>query len=221
MSLTALTVLWEATDRNCGKHLKKAIPTFITAMERRGTPRSCTRSSQSTVLDERPNSIWLLVLCRDFARQRRRRTGVKPEAYKSIAVRTFEDWNDPPPGYFEMDTVAHCGRSVAETTSTASFDRSCFGSTGGDRHIPSGQLRTAAPSVVESSGELTSYVDWYWDQCRNRISHSSHHGIKSRRAVEMSVRGKPGKPTSEFSTLPTALGNRPGFPNPHSTAPTG
>jgi hypothetical protein len=32
---------------------------------------------------------------------------------KSIAVRTFEDWNDQPPGHFEMDMVAHCGRSVA------------------------------------------------------------------------------------------------------------
>ena len=32
---------------------------------------------------------------------------------KSIAVRTFTDWKDPPPGYFEMDMVAHCGKSVA------------------------------------------------------------------------------------------------------------
>lgn len=32
---------------------------------------------------------------------------------KSIAVRTFTDWNDPPPGFFEMDMVAHCGKSVA------------------------------------------------------------------------------------------------------------
>jgi hypothetical protein len=30
-----------------------------------------------------------------------------------IAVRTFNDWNDPPPGFFEMDMVAHCGKSVA------------------------------------------------------------------------------------------------------------
>jgi hypothetical protein len=28
-------------------------------------------------------------------------------------VRTFSDWNDPPPGFFEMDMVAHCGKSVA------------------------------------------------------------------------------------------------------------
>jgi hypothetical protein len=28
-------------------------------------------------------------------------------------VRTFADWNDPQPGFFEMDFVAHCGKSVA------------------------------------------------------------------------------------------------------------
>jgi hypothetical protein len=28
-------------------------------------------------------------------------------------VRTFADWNDPAPGFFEMDMVAHCGKSVA------------------------------------------------------------------------------------------------------------
>jgi hypothetical protein len=28
-------------------------------------------------------------------------------------VRTFSDWNDPPPGFFEMDFVAHCGKSVS------------------------------------------------------------------------------------------------------------
>jgi hypothetical protein len=31
---------------------------------------------------------------------------------KSIAVRTFGDWNDPPPGFFEMDMVVHCGKST-------------------------------------------------------------------------------------------------------------
>jgi hypothetical protein len=30
----------------------------------------------------------------------------------AIAVRTFGDWKDPAPGYFEMDLVAHCGKSV-------------------------------------------------------------------------------------------------------------
>ena len=42
----------------------------------------------------------LLRPVRDVVRQGRRRTGVNTSLRKSIAVRTFEDWNDPPPGYF-------------------------------------------------------------------------------------------------------------------------
>jgi hypothetical protein len=33
---TALTILWEAADRICGKRLKEAIPTLVEAMERHG-----------------------------------------------------------------------------------------------------------------------------------------------------------------------------------------
>ena len=32
----ALTIIWEAADRICGKRLKEAIPTFVAAMERHG-----------------------------------------------------------------------------------------------------------------------------------------------------------------------------------------
>jgi len=28
---------------------------------------------------------------------------------RSIPVRTFADWRDPPPGFFEVDMVEHCG----------------------------------------------------------------------------------------------------------------
>src|SRR5580704_233118 len=34
--LSALTILWEAADRICGKRLKEAIPTLVEAMERYG-----------------------------------------------------------------------------------------------------------------------------------------------------------------------------------------
>src|SRR6185437_12688569 len=44
--------------------------------------------------------------------QGRRRSHLNTALRKSIAVRTFNDWN-PPPGFFEMDMVAHCGKSVA------------------------------------------------------------------------------------------------------------
>jgi hypothetical protein len=36
--------------------------------------------------------------------QRKRRTGVGAAIRRSIPVRTFSDWRDPPPGFFEVDT---------------------------------------------------------------------------------------------------------------------
>ena len=50
---------------------------------------------------------------RASAKQGRRRTSVNTPLRKSISIRTYEDWKNPPPGFFEMDMVAHCGNSVA------------------------------------------------------------------------------------------------------------
>jgi hypothetical protein len=126
--VTALTVLWEAADRICGKRLKQAIPTFITAMERHGhlslepETRNQLLSMSAATIDR------LLRPVRDVARQGRRRTGVNTTLRKSIAVRTFEDWNDPPPGYFEMDMVAHCAVSHRNLRYCPSERRGCRGS---------------------------------------------------------------------------------------------
>src|SRR5882724_7171759 len=57
----------------------------------------------------------LLTTVRDTAKHGRRRTIVNTPLRKSIAVRTFGDWNDPPPGFFEMDMVVHCGKSTVES----------------------------------------------------------------------------------------------------------
>ncbi|MEB0057743.1 hypothetical protein [Variovorax sp. LG9.2] len=43
--------------------------------------------------------------------QRKRRTGVDAAIRRSVPVRTFADWRDPPPGFFEVDMVEHCGGS--------------------------------------------------------------------------------------------------------------
>ena len=37
------------------------------------------------------------------------RRGVGSAIRRSIPVRTFADWRDPPPGFFEIDMVEHCG----------------------------------------------------------------------------------------------------------------
>ncbi|MCL4555217.1 MAG: hypothetical protein M1565_08865 [Actinobacteria bacterium] len=109
----ALTILWEAADRICGKRLKQAIPTLLEAMERHGhislDPEVRTRvlKASAVTIDR------LLAPVRQVGRQGRRRSTLNTPLRKSIAVRTFSDWNDPAPGFFEMDMVAHCGKSVA------------------------------------------------------------------------------------------------------------
>jgi len=42
-------------------------------------------------------------------RVRRRRWGAGSAVRQSVPVRTFADWGNPPPGYFECDLVEHCG----------------------------------------------------------------------------------------------------------------
>jgi hypothetical protein len=50
---------------------------------------------------------------REAAGGRRRRHAAPSAAVRrSVPVRTFTDWHDPPPGFFEADLVAHGGPSV-------------------------------------------------------------------------------------------------------------
>jgi hypothetical protein len=109
----ALTILWEAADRICGKRLKKAIPTLVDAMERYGHLQLEAEVRRRLLGMSAATIDRLLKPVRDVGKQRRRRSGINTPLRRSIAVRTFNDWNDPPPGFFEMDMVAHCGRSVA------------------------------------------------------------------------------------------------------------
>jgi hypothetical protein len=111
--VTALTIIWEAADRICGKRLKAILPTFVESMERHrhlcleAEVRSRLLGMSAATIDR------LLRPIRDVAKQRRRRTALTTPLRKSIAVRTFNDWKNPSAGYFEMDMVAHCGNSLA------------------------------------------------------------------------------------------------------------
>jgi hypothetical protein len=44
---------------------------------------------------------------------RRRRVGFYSAIRRAVPIRTFNDWGDPPPGFCEIDLVAHGGTSVA------------------------------------------------------------------------------------------------------------
>jgi hypothetical protein len=110
---SALTILWEAADRICGKRLKEAIPTLVDAMERHGHLQLEAEVRRRLLAMGAATMDRLLGPVRQAGKQGRRRSHLNTALRKSIAVRTFNDWNDPPPGFFEMDMVAHCGKSVA------------------------------------------------------------------------------------------------------------
>jgi hypothetical protein len=111
--IEALTIIWEAADRICGKRLKSVLPTFVASMEHHG--HLCLdREVRERLLGMSAATIdRALRPVRMSAKQGRRKASLNTPLRKSIAIRTYEDWKNPPPGYFEMDMVAHCGGSVA------------------------------------------------------------------------------------------------------------
>ena len=108
----AVIVVWEASDRICGKRLKAALPNLVDSMERHGhleldpEVRSRLLSASAATLGR------LLKPIRSTAGSRRRRRR-RPSMGRQIPVRTFNDWNRPPPGFLEIDLVAHCGGSLS------------------------------------------------------------------------------------------------------------
>ncbi|MFC1482197.1 DDE-type integrase/transposase/recombinase [Myxococcota bacterium] len=109
-----LVILWETTDRLCGKRLKAAIPTLIDSMERHG------HLEMDDVVRDKLLRISPATIDRVLGPSRveggsskRRRPGAPNSVKRRVPVRTFADWHDPPPGFFEGDFVAHCGGSMA------------------------------------------------------------------------------------------------------------
>lgn len=108
--LQALIVLWEAGDRVCGKRLKVLIPILLGSMEQFGHPvpvmeiKEKLLAISAATIDRR-----LAPIRAKIDGQGKRRIGVGSAIRRSVPVRTFADWNEPPPGFFEVDMVEHCG----------------------------------------------------------------------------------------------------------------
>jgi hypothetical protein len=112
----ALTVLWEAADRVCGKRLKALILKLVDAVERHG------HLDLDPVAKAKLLQVTAATIDRSLANarghidgQRKRRTGVGSAIRRSIPVRTFADWRDPQAGFFEIDMVKHCGGSKIDS----------------------------------------------------------------------------------------------------------
>jgi hypothetical protein len=104
----ALIVLWEASDRVCGKRLKPLLRILLPSLERHGHLK-LDEAIRSKVLAMSAATIDRLLRAARQATRGKKRRRVVPEIRRRVRVRTFADWNDPPAGCMEMDLVAHCG----------------------------------------------------------------------------------------------------------------
>jgi hypothetical protein len=105
---STLIVLWEASDRVCGKRLRALLPLLVPALERHGhlvlepSARIKLLAVSAATIDR------LLADARGLCDRRRIRRA--PTALRrSVPIRTSADWNSPEPGFMEIDLVAHCG----------------------------------------------------------------------------------------------------------------
>lgn len=146
-SRAALIVLWEASDRVCGKRLRALLPILLPALERNGHLHWQEPMRQKILAMSASTIDRLLRVPRSATRLKRARRAM-PAARRRVPVRTFADWNEPPPGSMEMDLVAHCGdvNSGSYVNSLVLTD------------IASGWTE-AAPLVVRESGLVVETLE--------------------------------------------------------------
>jgi hypothetical protein len=106
----ALIVIWEASDRICGKRLRPLVPVLVEAMERHGHLRLAPEvrisllAMSSATIDRALRDVR-----QQAGRSSRRKAPPAAAIRRSVPVRTFDGWDNPPPGFVEADLVAHSG----------------------------------------------------------------------------------------------------------------
>lgn len=109
----ALVLFWEASDRVCGKRLRAMLPLLVSAMERHGhinlaaEVRDGVLSMSAATIDRMMGAVRS-----SGATGRVKRSPPSAAVKRAVRVRTFSDWGDPAPGFFEADLVAHSGPSA-------------------------------------------------------------------------------------------------------------
>ena len=109
----ALIVLWQASDRLCGKRLRASLPQLIPAMERHGRI-SLNPALREQLMKISASSVDRL-LKEAYTTAGKKRNRVVNRVSKSIPVRMFTEHERHSPGFMEMDLVAHSGRHLSGT----------------------------------------------------------------------------------------------------------
>lgn len=104
----ALVQVWRLANEICSKRLIPFLPDFVEALERTGQLEFSSEVRQKLLTMCPATADQLLASERQCLRGK---TTTRPGALlkRQIPIRTFAEWNDVVPGFFEADLVAHCG----------------------------------------------------------------------------------------------------------------
>jgi hypothetical protein len=105
----ALIVLWEASDRICGKRLRPMVPVLVESMERHGHLQLAAEVRTRLLAMSAATMDRALKQAKGANGGGARRRSSPTALRRSVPIRTFDGWNDPAPGYVEADLVAHSG----------------------------------------------------------------------------------------------------------------
>src|SRR5262249_12847481 len=106
----APTVAWSAANGICAKRLVPFLPELVPALERHGHLHLDT-DVRSLLLTLSPATADRLLRPARLAAQPQGLSTTKPGRLlkHQIPVRTFAEWSNVRPGFFEADLVARCG----------------------------------------------------------------------------------------------------------------
>jgi hypothetical protein len=108
----ALIAVWNASSQICSKRLVPFLPEFVATLERFGH-LSLSEDVRRKLLQMSPASMDRLLKSEREKHPRGISTTKPANLLKQrIKVRTFAQWDDTGPGFFEADLVAHCGDRV-------------------------------------------------------------------------------------------------------------
>jgi len=109
----ALKQVWEAASEICGELLYPLIAEYVTIFQRDGMWNH-SKEATAKLLSISEGAVKSRV--GKFAKAsgiHRGKSGTKPSQLKEIIPIFSGPWSDKPPGYGQIDTVAHCGSSLA------------------------------------------------------------------------------------------------------------
>jgi len=109
----ALIVTWAATNYIASKRLAPFLEELVPALERHGHLK-LTDKVRSQLISISPATIDRILRPQKRCDQLRGKSLTRSGNLlkHQIPVRTFADWEDKKPGFFETDLVAHCGWSM-------------------------------------------------------------------------------------------------------------